>query len=124
MRFMNEYEVQEAAERRMAHPTLGPATRTLRNLCELANHCSDGWCYWPKPMRAASSLMALIDGDGSYEARYGPRADVTAAQVKAAYRPIRSFLTRNELSCELVEPAHDAATNRVRESVGGQLGLF
>jgi hypothetical protein len=37
MLFMNEHEVREAAHRYRAHPTLGPATRTLAALVEWTN---------------------------------------------------------------------------------------
>jgi hypothetical protein len=100
---MNEYDVNDAVVRRAGHPTLGPATQTLANLVRVANENSDGWCYWPKPARAAAKLMELIEGDGTWEATRGERNDVTAAQVKAAYRPIRAFLTRNNLTCEIIE---------------------
>jgi hypothetical protein len=56
MLFMNEHEVREAAHRYRAHPTLGPATRTLAALVEWTNCNSDGWPYWPKPCRAARAL--------------------------------------------------------------------
>lgn len=102
MMFMNEFEIEQACDRFAGHPTLGPATQTLRNLMECANANSDGWAYWPKPCRAARRLMELIRGDGSWNAHLRP--DVTAEQVRAAYRPIKSFLTRSGLSCEVVSP--------------------
>ena len=48
--------------------------------------------------------MELIEGDGTWDARFGPRDEVTAAQVRAAYRPIKAFLTRSGLTCTIVEP--------------------
>lgn len=102
MRFMNEWDIEGAVERRENHPTLGPATRTLYNLMRCANENSDGWCYWPKPARAAARLMEIIEGDGRYESVYGDREDVTPAQVRAAYTPIKAFLTRSHLTCEIV----------------------
>lgn len=102
--FMNEYEIEAAFERRRDHPILGPATETLANLRDCANANSDGWAYWPKPARAAKRLMELITGDGSWEAQFGDREDVTAAELTAAYKPIRAFLTRSGLQCEIVPP--------------------
>lgn len=104
MHFMNEYEILRAEERFDSHPTLGPATKTLANLMATVNRCSDGWPYWSAPVRAADKLMTLIEGDRSWEATYGDRDDVTAAQVKKAYTPIKAFLTRKGLTCELVAP--------------------
>ena len=100
MRYMNDYDIERAVERRANHPTLGPATRTLYNLMRCANENSDGWHSWPKPARAASRLMEIIEGDGRYESVYGAREDVTPAQVRAAYTPIKAFLTRHRLTCE------------------------
>ena len=105
MRFMNEYEIEEACERWRDHPVLGPASRTLRNLADCANRNSDGWAYWPKPCRAAARLMDLIEGDGTCIFLYGDREDATAKRLRAAYRPIKAFLTRNNLSCDLVQPS-------------------
>jgi hypothetical protein len=105
MRFMNTYDIDNAVRQFEGHPTLGPATRTLANLCECANDNSDGWAYWPKPARAAAKLMTLIDGDGTWEYRYGDRNEVTAAQVKAAYAPIKAFRTRSGLSFDIEEVA-------------------
>lgn len=94
MRFMDEYDIETAFNRRFGHPTLGPAVVTLHNLMHYTDGHSDGWAYWPKPVRAAAKLMALIEGEGDWATRYGPRTDVTAAQVRAAYTPIKAFLTR------------------------------
>lgn len=100
MRFMNEYEIDDAAARFAAHPVLGPATATLFALRDAANANSDGWCYWPKPARAAAKLMALIEGDGlpdRYAARFGERDDATPAKLRAALAPVKSFRTRSGL---------------------------
>jgi hypothetical protein len=107
MHFMNEYEIDDVLEQwsvRRGHPILGPAAVTLFNLKTVANQNSDGWAYWPKPARAANKLMTLIEGDRSYDARFGDREDVTVAQLKAAYAPIKAFLTRSGLTCEIVMP--------------------
>ena len=104
MTWMNECEIEDAAVRFRHHPVLGPATRTLANLCECANRNSDGWPYWQKPSRAAARLMELIERDGTWEYHHGNRPDATVTELKAAYRPVRAFLTRTGLTCEVVEP--------------------
>lgn len=105
MRFMNQWDVDNAAERYVTHPILGPATETLQNLMEWTNSHSDGWAYWPKPVRAAAKLMELIERDGGgitwLEER--ERADVTAAEYKAALRPIKAFRTRQGADFTIVE---------------------
>lgn len=103
--FMNEWDIEEAVRQHDDHPILGPATETLYNLMRWTNRHSDGWAYWPKPCRAARKLQELIQGDGSWEARYGERTDVTEAQLKAAYSPIKAFLTRqNATDTIIVQP--------------------
>lgn len=103
MKFMNRWEIDDAVLRWRNHPVLGPAAQTLRNLRDAADANSDGWAYWPKPVRAARSLMELIEGDGTNEYRYGPREDATSERLKAAYRPLKSFRTRTGLEFEIVE---------------------
>lgn len=119
MMFMNGWSIEDAADRWKNHPTLGPATVTLRNLRDCADRNSDGWAYWPKPARAAARLMELIQGDGTWEAHHGRRPEVTAAHVQAAYRPVRAFLTRSGLTCTIVDPGQPAPTTLL-----GQGALF
>lgn len=104
MKFMNQYEIEDAAAQHAAHPVLGPATRTLSNLMEWTNSNSDGWCYWPKPARAAKQLMDLIDTEGGW--RYRQVVDsVTPAQYRKALAPIKAFRTRQKADFEIVEVA-------------------
>lgn len=101
MTWMNEYEIADAAVRFAGHPVLGPATRTLVDLVHVVNASSDGWPYWKAPANAASRLMQLVQGDGSWEARYGDRDDVAAEQLAAAYRPLKAFRTRRKIDFPL-----------------------
>lgn len=83
MTWMNEMEIEDARVRYAGHPVKRQATRILQELVELANSCSDGWPYWKKPSRAAKKLMELVQRD-----------DPTAAELRKACVPIKSFLTR------------------------------
>lgn len=109
MRFMNQWDVEEAAQRYgHHHPVLGPATATLLNLMRWTNQNSDGWAYWPKPTRAAAKLMGLIEGDlhpeGVRGARFDvEREDVTAAAYRTALRPIKTFRTKHGGTFEIIE---------------------
>lgn len=105
MIFMNEWDVQEAEHRYAGHPILGPATATLRNLVDWANENSDGWCYWPKPCRAAAKLQEMIERDGTSRYRHhdGDREDVSEAEYKKALAPIKSFRTRMGADFHIVE---------------------
>jgi len=104
MRFMNEWDVQEAEGRYADHPILGPATQTLRNLVDWTNGHSDGWAYWPKPCRAAAKLQEMIERDGTSRYRFDEeRLDVTLAEYKAALQPVKAFRTRQGADFEIVE---------------------
>lgn len=94
MLFMNEFEIRDATQRYCDHPVLGPATITLEALMEWTNGHSDGWCYWPKPCRAARGLQELIGTTRTY-LDDPDRASVTQEDLKRAYRPIRAFATRH-----------------------------
>lgn len=102
---MNTWDIERAGRMYADHPVLGPATRTIANLEAAANANSDGWAYWPKPARAAARLMELIERDGT--SRWycdGEREDATADELRAAYRPLKSFRTRSGLPFEIVSP--------------------
>lgn len=102
MRYMNEWDIEEAASRFADHPVLGPATVTLQNLQRWTNSHSDGWAYWPKPCRAAAKLQEMIEGDGTWQARTNlDRA--TPAAYKAALKPIKAFRTRQGAEFEIVD---------------------
>jgi hypothetical protein len=105
MRFMNEHDILRARAQYANHPVLGPATETLNNLRKAADANSDGWCYWPKPARAAAKLMELIERDGTsrYIFDYA-RPDATVAELLKAYIPIKAFRTRHDLEFEIVSP--------------------
>ena len=98
MRFMNTWEITRAAEVYADHPLLGPATQTLAALRDATDANSDGWCYWPKPARAAAKLIELIERDGTATYAFDrARADVSPEELKAALRPIKAFRTRSGL---------------------------
>ena len=104
MTFMNEYDIDDALGYFRDDPIVGPAVVTLDNLRRCVDRNSDGWAYWPKPTRAAAQLMELI-GEAQREYRYSGETTVTAAQVRKAYGPIKAFLTRSGLTCEIVSPS-------------------
>lgn len=93
--WMNEYEVDEAVDRfhRTGTPNLLAAAQALQALVDWTNENSDGWPYWQKPARAARRLMELLQSVDRWEPQ-----DVLAADVRAAVKPIRAFLTRQGAS--------------------------
>lgn len=104
MRFFNEYEVSDAVVLYEDHETLGPATQTLQNLVDWTNANSDGWPYWSKPARAASQLVELLHGDGTWSARESIDDRATVDAVRKALRPIRAFRTRHGGTFEVLAP--------------------
>jgi hypothetical protein len=98
MRWMNEYEVNDAVGRYSEHPVLGPASRTLHNLMVWTNQNSDGWPYWPKPARAAAKLMELMVEGHDWDP---DREDVTREQYLKALQPIKAFRTRQGATFEI-----------------------
>ena len=103
MKFMNRWDIDRAVRMYAEHPVLGPASKTVENLADWADANSDGWCYWPKPCRAAAKLIELIVRDGTNAFHGGPREDATVAEYKAALRPIKSFRTKQGATFEIVE---------------------
>lgn len=96
-RWMNEWEVEEAARKYADHLILGPATQTMESLKDAVNRCSDGWPYWRAPARAAGRLADLITGAGLdprevYRDR--ERADATEAALRQANRQLKAFRTK------------------------------
>jgi hypothetical protein len=89
MRFMNEYDISSAISRhaRRSQPNRLGAALVISNLADWTNANSDGWSHWPKPARAASKLAELAD-------RWDATEDATDAELAAAVKPVKAFLTR------------------------------
>ena len=85
---MNEYEVEEAADRFRRHPVLSIATQFLLAYKNHINQISDGWPYWSSASQAARQLQDLIPH--SYQAA----ASVSETDVRKAMIPIKSFCTK------------------------------
>ena len=95
MAWMNEYEIESAMDRfdEEEQANLLRGARVLYRLMRWTDSHSDGWAYWPKPARAATRLMNLLQA-GEERDRRGDSTDATEADLKAALRPIKAFLTR------------------------------
>lgn len=92
MMFMNEWDIENAVRWFGPEtPHLAQAAQTLQRLMGWANSHSDGWAYWPKPARAAKGLMTLLDDAD----RFDP-VDVSDADLRKAYSPIKAMLTRED----------------------------
>lgn len=99
MRYMNDYDIARAVRRYSSTygtPRRLSAALTVEALAEWANRNSDGWCYWPKPVRSAARLFEILEGDGTNDALdHRIEVDATEAELAAALRPVKSFLTRH-----------------------------
>lgn len=105
MKFMNDYDLYFARQRFTASSTpnrLG-LTIMVERLAEWADENSDGWPYWSKPAQAAQRAIALIESRTSRENDEQERVDATDAEVAAAVRPVKAFLTRQKVSADRKE---------------------
>jgi hypothetical protein len=90
---MNQWDIEQAVAMHRNHPILSKATKLLQDLMYLANEVSDGWCYWPKPCRAAKKLQELIQANDVRSKKWDA-PEVTEKDLKAAIAPIKAFMTR------------------------------
>lgn len=102
--FANTYEVDEYVRQFGADPVLGPAARTLANLRDAADANSDGWAYWRKPSAAAKRLQEILYYAHRNRVIHGRPYAASAAEVRAALRPVKSFRTRTGIDFEIEEP--------------------
>jgi hypothetical protein len=89
MKYWNQHDVASAQRRFEGLPDRELGLLVLTRLMNWTNRNSDGWAYWPKPVRAAKRLMELLDSGDHWDPE-----DVTEAELKKAFTPIKSFLTR------------------------------
>ena len=100
MRFANDYDrhrFQQRFNNNTGFPVLGRAADNLAALADWADQNSDGFHSWPKPLRAAQGLIALLEDAEKRERESwstGRMADATTAELTAALRPVKAFLTR------------------------------
>lgn len=97
MRFMNDYDIESALRRYDTGqtPNRFRLAVVVNNLADWANENSDGWACWPKPCRSAARAIELVESTAYPEYDRRQREDITTAELKAAVRPIKSFLTRH-----------------------------
>jgi hypothetical protein len=100
--WMNEHDITGAQHRAYGthRPRLVSACDTLANLRDWTNANSDGWPYWKQPSNAAKRLMDAVEARAKAYRSYGSdvteaRRDITDAELAAALRPIKAFLTRH-----------------------------
>ena len=119
MQFMNDYDLDCARSRfgRGQTPNRLALVMVVDNLREWADSHSDGWAYWPKPARAADKAMTLINSRTSRENDEQERHDITEAEMLAAVRPIKAFLTKAAKEQHGLHPHRALVTPDEREQI-------
>jgi hypothetical protein len=119
MQFMNDYDLDCARSRfgRGQTPNRLALVMVVDNLREWADSVSDGWAYWPKPARAADKAMTLINSRTSRENDEQERHDITEAEMLAAVRPIKAFLTKAAKERHGLHPDRALVTTDEREQI-------
>lgn len=94
---MNDYDIASARQRygRGVTPNRLALVLVIDNLRDWTDWHSDGWAYWPKPCRAASQAIALVESTTNVENTRRESTDITDAEMLAAVKPIKAFLTRH-----------------------------
>src|SRR5258708_38250624 len=123
--YLNEYDIDNAVRNHGNDPgPIGEAVRALDALCKATNRNSDGWPYYSKASNAGARLQELIQRYEkreryAYQRRGGESepAEVTAADVAAALRPVKAFRTRRDWKFDLTDAERRVtAAKRDRES--------
>ena len=86
MRFMNEYDIEQAKNRYCNNPILSQAARVLSEYRDIVNSYSDGWGTWTAGTKPAESLIDILE-----------RGQATKSDVQKAITRIKSFCTRRNL---------------------------
>lgn len=99
---MNEYDIESARRRftRAACPNRLALVMVVEHLATWTNENSDGWPYWSKPRNAARAAIRHIESRTWAENEAQERNDITDAEMLAAVRPIKAFLTRQHVSAD------------------------
>lgn len=112
MKHMNDYDIAFARRRfgQGRTPNRLALALVIDNLAEWTNLHSDGWAYWTKPRQSAQRAIALVESRTNRENDEQERNDITDAEMLAAVRPIKAFLTRVKAHPEDRERILRAAT--------------
>ena len=99
MRYVNEYDLEDMARRfdPESVPVVTVGLLILVRLVNWTNRNSDGWAYWPKPVRAAARLIDLVESVD----RFDPE-DVSVADLNRALVPVKAFATRQGFDYDAV----------------------
>ncbi len=98
---LNESEVEDA-QIKAAHdfhrPNLQKAVLTLARLVEWTNANSDGWAYWRKASDASTGLQNVVHHYYLGRSSDAPDRDLLPSELMMMMRPIKGFLTRQNVN--------------------------
>lgn len=102
MKYMNASDLDFARARftRANCPNRLALVMVVDRLKEWTGEVGDGWAYWLPPRRAALKAMTLVESTTNAANRLQETHDISDAEVQAAVRPIKAFLTRQKVSAE------------------------
>jgi hypothetical protein len=111
--WMNEYEIDEVLERTRRHlPEIWPYAKFLSDWRDVVNGNSDGWPYWKAGSQCAEKLMDMLkEADAALRRGNGTASPEAFAKTLT---PIKSFATRKNLPCPVLQPAPAAAPGGMR----------
>ena len=113
MKHMNDYDLDFARSRfgRGQTPNRLALVLVIDNLAEETNMVSDGWASWTKPRQSAQQAIGLVESRTNRENDEQEREDITDAQMLAAVKPIKAFLSRHK------DVYRDGARERILRAV-------
>ena len=96
MKYMNDYDIDQAEQRYCNDPVLSKAVAFLAAFRDEVNSHSDGWAYWRPPVQAAAKLMTLIEDCNVTTWKPGrvETKEATFFDLHKALTPIKAFYTR------------------------------
>lgn len=119
MRFMSDTDLLLAEHRFITanKPNRLALVLVVDHLRKWADSVSDGWHSWPKPCRAAEQAIRLIESTTSRANDEQERTDITEAEMLAAVKPIKAFLTRMAKEPHGLHPRRPMVTPEEREII-------
>jgi len=88
---MNQSDIEYANTNTHSCPNVRKGVRLLHCLMHSVNQQSDGWAYWPVPLKACQNLIALLKTAGNLY--HGTNGSITDSQLTKAIMPIRRMVT-------------------------------
>lgn len=92
--FMNQGDIEWAAQQHHECPNVRKGVHLLLRLMEAVNAQSDGWAYWKAAHHSVKKLVELLQTTGNIN--HGTHGTISDADFRKAVSPIRSMVTRQK----------------------------